>query len=95
MKNFLARGRASVIKDRRAASRRGYNQDAWFRAEQSLLRGCRVLDLSRTGVRLTITNPQTMPDKFTLLLSRGTSGLPAVVKWRRHNQIGAEYSTTL
>jgi hypothetical protein len=75
MKNFLGRGRVSVIKDRRAASRRGYNEDAWFRAEQSLLRECRVLDLSRTGVRLTITNPQTMPDK------------------RRHNQIGAEYSS--
>jgi len=48
MKNFLGRG--GVIKDRRAASRRGYNEDAWFRAEQSLLRECRVLDLSRTGV---------------------------------------------
>src|ERR1051326_8808016 len=90
--NMLARGRLSVMKDRRAASRRGYNEDAWFRVGHSLLRRCRVLDLSRTGVRLTITNPHTMPDQFTLLLSKNTSGHPAVVKCRRDNQIGAAYS---
>jgi hypothetical protein len=33
-----------------------------------------------------------MPDQFTLLLSKNTSGHPAVVKWRRDNQIGAAYS---
>jgi hypothetical protein len=87
---FAIRGHSN---DRRAASRRGYNEDAWVRVGDSLLRGCRVLDLSRTGVRLTITNSHTVPDEFTLLLSRNTSGRPAVVKWRRHTQIGAEYSS--
>jgi len=35
----------------------------------------------------------TMPDKFTLFFSKNTAAYQAVVKWRRHNQIGAEYSS--
>jgi hypothetical protein len=90
---FSVRGHLSINhNDRRAASRRGYNDDAWIRAGLCLLRRCRVLDLSRTGVRLTLTNPHTMPDSFTLLFSKNSAAYPAVVKWRRHNQIGAEYS---
>ena len=76
----------------RRARRHGYNDDAWIRVEGSLLRRCRVLDLSRTGVRLAITEAYKIPDVFTLILSRNTPGYRAVVKWRRHAQIGAEYS---
>jgi hypothetical protein len=84
------RGRSA--NNRRGAPRRGCNDDAWIRLEGGLLRRCRVLDISRTGVRLTITNTQTIPDRFSLILSKGSSGLPARVKWRRHTQIGAEYA---
>jgi hypothetical protein len=78
--------------NRRAVSRRGYNDDAWIRAGGPLLRQCRVLDLSQTGVRLTTTNPDRIPDTFTVILSKGSTGRPARVKWRRRNQIGAEYT---
>jgi len=76
--------------ENRRAPRRAYNDEAWIRVEGFPLRRCRVLDLSRTGVRLTIANPHRIPDIFTLILSNN-SGLPARVKWRRHDQIGAEY----
>ena len=76
--------------NRRAAPRRGYNDDAWIRVGGALLRRCRVLDVSRTGVRLTIANAHRIPDRFTLILSKN-AGYPALVKWRRHTQIGAEY----
>ena len=76
---------------RRAAPRRGYNDDAWIGVEGSALRRCRVLDLSRTGVRLTIGNADRIPDTFTLILSNNGGRLPARVKWRRGNEVGAEF----
>jgi hypothetical protein len=78
--------------ENRRAPRRRYNDDAWIRVQGSLLRRCRVLDLSRTGVRLTITNAEKIPDTFSLILSKYSPGCPAVVKWRRQTEIGAEYS---
>jgi hypothetical protein len=76
----------------RRAPRHAYNDDAWIRAEGFPLRRCRVLDLSRAGVRLTTANPDRIPDIFTLILWKNGSGLPARVKWRRHTQIGAEFA---
>jgi hypothetical protein len=66
--------------NRRAAPRRGYNDDAWIGVEGCLLRRCRILDLSRTGVRLTITNAERIPDTFRLILSKNIPGRPALVK---------------
>jgi PilZ domain-containing protein len=55
------------------------------------MRQCQVLDLSRTGVRLTVTNAHSLSNTFTLILSRNSSGLPARVKWRRGTEVGAEF----
>ena len=89
---FSIRGHSVNNNDRRAAPRRGYNDDAWIGVEGSVLRRCRVFDLSRTGVRLTITKADRIPDTFILILSKNTTGFPALVKWQRHAQIGAEFS---
>jgi len=75
----------------RAAARREHSDDAWIRAEGSLLRRCQVLDLSRTGARLAITNTDRIPETFALILSKGSAGRPTRVKWRRHTQIGVEF----
>jgi hypothetical protein len=76
--------------DRRYARRRGYNDDAWIRpAGCFLIRRCKVVDLSRTGVRLTIANADKIPNKFILSLSKSGTGVLAHVKWRRGAQIGA------
>jgi hypothetical protein len=80
-----------VKENRRAVPRHRYDGDnTWIRLEGSLTRRCQVLDLSRTGVRLAVTNPQSLPNTFTLILSR-SSGRPACVKWRRGTEIGAEF----
>jgi len=82
-----------VNDNRRAALRRGYNNNAWIRLGGSLARECQVVDLSRTGVRLTVTNADSLPETFILLLSKGSTGRPARVKWRRGTQVGAEFIT--
>jgi hypothetical protein len=81
-----------VKENRRVAPRHHYDgNNTWIRLEGSLTRQCQVLDLSRTGVRLTVTNAHSLPNKFTLILSKNCSGRPARVKWRRGTEVGAEF----
>jgi len=75
----------------RAAPRRRYNESAWIRLGGSLVRECQVVDLSRTGVRLLVKNADSLPDTFVLVLSKGSTGRPARVRWRRGTQVGAEF----
>jgi PilZ domain len=79
-------------RESRRAPRRGYNNSAWIRLENSFgILHCQVLDISRTGVRLTVPNAHKVPNKFILLLSQSDTGALARVKWRRGNRIGAEF----
>jgi hypothetical protein len=81
--------------NRRGAPRHRYEgTNTWVGLDGSLVRHCQIIDLSRTGVRLVITNADSLPNKFTLILSRNSSGRPARVKWRRGNEIGAEFFAT-
>jgi hypothetical protein len=51
-----------------------------------------VVDLSDTGVQITISAAETIPGMFTFLMSRDAGvGRRARVKWRRGSQIGAEF----
>ncbi|HXY03548.1 MAG TPA: PilZ domain-containing protein [Terriglobales bacterium] len=78
--------------NRRAAARHRYDgNDTWVGLDGSLFRQCQILDLSRTGVRLAVTNAESLPNTFTLILSKNGSGRPARVKWRRGNEVGAEF----
>jgi hypothetical protein len=81
-------------KNRRATPRHRYDGNkSWIRPEGSLTRPCQILDLSRTGARLAVTDAYSLPDIFTLILSRNSSGgsYPARVKWRRGTEVGAEF----
>jgi hypothetical protein len=81
-----------VKENRRAASRHRYDgNNTRIGLESSLTRKCQVLDISRTGVRLTVTNAHSLTDTFTLILSGNSSGRPARVKWRRGTEVGAEF----
>jgi len=83
-----------VNENRRAAPRHRYDgNNAWIQPEDSLVRQCQVLDLSQTGVRLTVTNAHNLSNTFTLILSKNSSGRPARVKWRCGNEVGAEFFT--
>ena len=83
-----------VKENRRAAPRHRYDgNNAWIQLEGSLVRQCQVLDLSPTGVRLTVTNAHNLSNTFTLILSKNSTGQPARVKWRRGTEVGAEFFT--
>jgi PilZ domain len=76
------------------APRHPLNKAAWIRQPGSFAtQECRVLDVSRTGVRLEAANPFSIPENFILLFSKGDVGCHASVKWRRGTQIGAEFSS--
>jgi hypothetical protein len=78
--------------DNRRARRRACDVNAWIRAEDCFAtQPCRVLDLSQTGARIEIADAYRSPRKFVLLWSKNRTGIHAVMKWRRSNQIGAEF----
>jgi hypothetical protein len=82
-----------VKENRRTAARHRYDGNStWIQLEGSLTRQCQILDLSRTGVRLRVTNAHSLPNTFALVLSKNSGGSrPARVKWRRGNEVGAEF----
>jgi hypothetical protein len=57
------------------------------------VRPCTVINMSATGVRLAVTSPQTIPETFTLRMSRNNagSGRAVRVKWRKGSQIGVVF----
>jgi hypothetical protein len=50
-----------------------------------------VVDLSDTGVQISIDAAKSAPSTATFLTSRTAVGRRTVVKWRRGSQIGAEF----
>jgi hypothetical protein len=82
----------SVRKDKRRSTRRLIRTEAFVRFGGGFAsRACTVLDISDIGVRISLAGSEAIPDKFTLFQSRGSRGIAARVKWRRGNQIGAEF----
>ena len=88
---MLSLGRTRPHK--RKAERRKSGANAWIRLDGGFaMRPCNMVDLSDTGVQITVHAAETVPGVFTLLLSRDASfGRRARVKWRRGSQIGAEF----
>jgi hypothetical protein len=83
---------AQKSKDARVATRKKLGSTAWIRPDGGFsVRACTVIDLSDTGVKLSIDAPQTVSGQFSLLLSREGQGRKCRVKWRRGSQIGAMF----
>jgi hypothetical protein len=78
---------------KRKAARRKSGANGWIRLDGGFAtRPCSMVDLSDTGVKITVHSAETVPGVFTLLTSRdGSPGRRARVKWRRGSQIGAEF----
>ncbi len=76
--------------ERRKATRRTIKSRAWIRLDGGFaVRPCGVIDLSKTGARLSIEGEIT--NSFALMLSRDSRGRNARVKWRRGTQVGIEF----
>ncbi len=78
-------------RDKRQTKRKPIGAAAYIRLGGFAARPCTVLDLSDTGVRISVDSAAGIPAEFTLLLSKNSQGRRARVKWRRGNQIGAEF----
>jgi len=76
------------------APRHSVNLNAWVQQTGALaIQECRVIDVSRTGVRLEVENTHNIPDNFLLSFSKSDPGYRASVIWRRGTEVGAEFSS--
>ena len=81
-------------KNQRASARKELNKQAWIILNGGFaVRPCTVIDVSETGVRLAVNDPQSIPGKFTLrtLRNNAAAGRAVRVEWRRGSEIGAVF----
>jgi PilZ domain len=80
--------------ENRTSKRRLINHGARIAAlDGSELQSCRILDISGTGARLGVLQPEELPDQFLLLLSHdGKLFRLCSVVWRRSKAIGVQFT---
>ena len=79
--------------NKRRASRVKSGASAWLRLDGGFaMRPCQVLDVSDTGVRIAVDPALRVPNDFVIVLSQGSQGRRAHVKWRNAKQIGAQFA---
>lgn len=83
---------ARTGKEKRKATRRKVSVNGFIRPDGGFaVRPCTIIDLSDTGVQISIEDPRSVPSTFTFMTARTAKGRLASVKWRRGLQIGAEF----
>jgi hypothetical protein len=55
------------------------------------VRACSIIDLSDTGMQISVSPADPVPSIRTVVMSRTASGRRTRVVWRRGSQIGAEF----
>jgi hypothetical protein len=84
---------AQTPKDGRTDPRVTVRRCGWFvRSKGEQLRECVVWDESKTGARLLVDAPDTIPDEFYIYMSlEFTSRRHCRVVWRSSKEIGVEF----
>ena len=74
-------------------SRKSVHQPAWITLEGGFAaRPCVVQDLSTTGARVTVDDPNVLPGKLRLAFSRDArTGRNCEVVWRRGKTVGVKF----
>jgi hypothetical protein len=74
-------------------ARKSLYQPGWITLEGGFAaRPCVVRDLSSSGAKLTIEDPNTLPAKLRLAFSRDArNGRPCEVVWRRGQTVGIKF----
>ena len=81
-----------MINDKRKAPRRVMRYTAWIAQEGEQLHGCALSDISDTGARLRVEDPDKLPDTFMLILSRnGAPKRSCKVVWRKDGELGVAF----
>jgi hypothetical protein len=78
---------------KKRATRKSLQQPGWITLEGGFAaRPCVVRDLSSSGAKLTIEDPNTLPAKLRLAFSRDArTGRPCEVVWRRGQTVGIKF----
>ena len=78
---------------RKREARKSLHQPGWITFEGGFAaRPCVVRDLSSSGAKLTIEDPNTLPAKLRLAFSRDArNGRPCEVVWRRGQTVGIKF----
>ena len=79
--------------EQRKSRRHGVIHTAWVRtANHPLPRVAVLWDVSDGGARLSVANPQALPDTLTITLDRDdTAGTVCRVAWRDREQVGLAF----
>ena len=79
--------------ENRTNRRRSINHGARIAAaDRREVQSCRIIDISGTGARLEVSQPEALPDEFILLLSHdGKLKRSCSVVWRRNKAVGVRF----
>ena len=82
-----------ALDTKKREARKSLYQPGWITLEGGFAaRPCVVRDLSSSGAKLTIDDPNTLPAKLRLAFSRDArTGRPCEVVWRRGNTVGIKF----
>jgi hypothetical protein len=79
-------------KDNRRSRRIAINDRGYIRPDGGFAKWpCTVLDASETGIRLKLEGNHAVPTMFNYVAVSGGMGRAARVKWRRGQEVGAEF----
>jgi hypothetical protein len=87
------RNAAMVIGTKKREARKSLRQSGWITLEGGFAaRPCVVQDMSTTGAKVTIDDPNTLPAKLRLAFSRDArTGRNCEVVWRRGKSVGVKF----
>jgi hypothetical protein len=92
---LAARGIAdmALLSDKKREKRKSLSQPGWITLDGGFAaRQCVVQDMSSTGAKVTIDDPNTLPAKLRLAFSRDArTGRPCEVVWRRGKSVGVKF----
>ncbi|MEH2608921.1 PilZ domain-containing protein [Bradyrhizobium sp. AZCC 1693] len=83
----------ALLSSKKRESRKSLSQPGWITLEGGFAaRQCVVQDLSATGAKVTIGDPNSLPTKLRLAFSRDArTGRRCEVVWRRGKSVGVKF----
>lgn len=86
----------TMQKDQRKSRRRTVRYAAWLALAPGELHGCALSDISNTGARIDVEEPDKLPNEFALwLASNGSAQRRCQVVWRTGTQVGVRFEGRL
>ena len=83
----------ALLSDKKREKRKSLSQPGWITLDGGFAaRQCVVQDMSSTGAKVTIDDPNTLPAKLRLAFSRDArTGRNCEVVWRRGSSVGIKF----